>query len=161
MKTLKFLLGAILVLGLQQRLPAPPATPVPTYYEFEPLIPDLLPPPVITVEETNNGGTYSGEITDWSIPTPDGTLTPGNSTLADIDFMLSPTLIPLDDLNFTGPGGSYSIDVGPSGGSLNYPGGSIAGAWSVPDDSNAVLTLSLAAAAILGCNAVSRKNRKA
>jgi len=157
MRTLKVLLTVLFAVGAQQRMFAPPYT-----YHFT-LNPDgttLVLPPFVAGTETPSGGDFSGTISGWSIPTPDGTLTPSDSTLSNPNFLLSPTMIPLDDLNFEFNGKSYDVQLSPShdGGDVTYPGGSYLGTWSVPDNSNSMLLLFLTVSLTVGGNLLYRRS---
>lgn len=93
------------------------------------------------------------ELGDWSIPTPDGFITPDDSILlsGSEGFLLSPTLIPLDELDFSGTGSesgnSWLIDPGddlPGAGSFAEFGDHPAvshGTWSTADNSNTMALL--------------------
>lgn len=156
MRTLKFALTALYILGLQQRMFAPPSSDI--IFSLNPYG-SLSEAPFLTVMETNTGSGFSGLITSWAIPTPDGLLTPADSILSNPGFFLSPTMIPLDDLNFLDNGQSFSANLSPSlnGGSVDYPGGSFDGTWSAADNSDPMLLFALGSGCVLAANFLSRR----
>jgi len=159
--------AALFTFGLENRLPAPPATPIPTYYlpengdfglgaSFD-LVPD------------GSGGL---EIDDWSIPTPDGTLTPADSTLVsggdfpaqsffdiftDLTLPLPPPVVIEYPYNNLPSYWDQEISAIPGDGSITGPGSlDSAGRWSLPDNSPTWLLLVIGG----GVLCVGKRSRK-
>lgn len=151
-----FTAAGLFTFGLELRLPAPPATPVPTYYgeSF-----DFGTGATLDLTPIASGTEY--EIEDWNIPTPDGTLTPSDSEITSgagpysvSSFFDIFTDIQLDPIIFQGTSGSYigddwTVELGPVGASISDPDGGVSqGSWSIPDHSPTWLLL-LAGAGVL------------
>ena len=154
---------SLLCLSVQHKLFAPPATPTPTYYA------DGLGDPFGTgsflafAPVPGDPGEY--ELNDWDLITPDGDITPSDSTLSGATigtgpgYFLSDTQIPLDDLNFSGTGSeagsSWNVNLGgevPDAGTIGESGanpGISDGTWAAPDSSN-TLALTVFAFIALG-----------
>jgi len=175
MKTSHFVLGgglartlvaaAMFTFGLETRLPAPPATPIPTYYFPEngdfglgatfDLVPD------------GSGGL---EIDDWDIPTPDGTLTPADSTIISggdfparsffdifVDLNIPPPVVIQSQYDSLPSYWDQEISAIPGDGSLSDPDGGISkGYWITPDRTPTWLLL-IAGAGVLCLGRRSRK----
>jgi hypothetical protein len=161
-----FTTAVLFTFGLETRLPAPPATPVPTYYgeTF-----DFGTGATLGLETVDSGNDY--EIDDWDIPTPDGTLTPADSQIVSgggpftitsfFDVFTEITLTP-DPIQFEGTTPStlssyWDVEMGPVGGSITDPDGGVSeGYWSIPDHTPTWLLL-LAGAGVLCLGKKSRK----
>ena len=175
MKTLRYIVGGgllralaasvLLTFGLETRLPSPPATPVPTYY-----LPDNGDFGLGATFDLVPDGSGGLEIDDWSIPTPDGTLTPADSTLIsggdfpaqsffDIftDLTIPPPVVieyPYENLP------SYwdqEISAIPGDGSIAGPSSlDSVGQWTIPDNSPTWLLL-MVSGGVLGVGGRTRK----
>ena len=140
---------------METRSPAPPATPIPTYYD--PLLTDFGAGTVLDLVPDGSGGLT---IDDWNIPTPDGDLTPANSQITSggdfpahsfFDVFTDITLDPIILQETNGPrlGSYWDLELGPVGGTITDPdGGSSRGSWNLPDHTPTWLLL-IAAMAVL------------
>lgn len=174
MKTMSFFIGSgvlrtfaaavLFTVGSEVRSPAPPATPVPTYYW--PDNGDFGAGAVLDLVPDGSGGL---EVDDWSIPTPDGTLTPSNSEITSggdfparsfFDVFVDLTIPPPITIESTNGIPSYwNEEVSPINGTgdITGPNGDVsAGFWSVPDRTPTWLLLVLGA----GVLCVGRRSRK-
>jgi hypothetical protein len=138
-----WIVTSLLCLSAQNRLFAPPATPTPTYYGLGG--PDDFGTGAFLEFAPVPGDPGEDELSDWLIPTPDGSITPSDSTPVS-GYMLSPTLIPLDQLNFNGTGSeagnSWAVNLGgelPGTGTITESGANPEvsdGTWTAPDSSS-------------------------
>jgi hypothetical protein len=157
----KLVLAAGLVtFGLETRLPAPPATPVPTYYSE-----DFGGGSFLDLVPIDLGADY--EVGDWDIATPDGELTPFDSIIASggdftvpyFDNLYAGDFLDAITFDGTGPytGEEWLVELGPVGASIADPDGGVSrGSWSIPDRTPTWLLL-IAGAGVL---CVGRKSRK-
>lgn len=158
---------------------APPATPVPSYYGETFTNPGGLPDVHLSTDDGSQldydavpGNPLLDQLDNWDIHTPLGSFNATDSTLTSesygtpgldpnpLDpayglpsFMVSPTEIPLEDLNFEGTGplaGSFLSlimgDYGNGAGSITVTdsqGGTetSTGVWGVPENSNTLALL--------------------
>jgi hypothetical protein len=163
---LRFSTAAVLfTFGLETRMPAPPATPVPTYYGEN--FGDFGTGDLLHLTPVDAGADY--EITDWDIATPDGTLTPADSTITSgagpytiNSFFDIFTDLQLDPIIFEGTtpptiSSYWDVEMGPVGGSITDPDGGVSkGSWRIPDHTPTWLLL-MAGAGVL---CLGRKSRK-
>lgn len=180
MKILSFITDSTLVrgslvallfsFGMQNRLFAPPATPVPTYYG-EVFDPALSPAPDVGSMIDIQEGPTTDTIVDYDIITPDGDLTPQNSEISSggsfpassfFDIFTDITIQPIVITPTNGPliGDPMIIDLGTDGSISDPLGGfSSTGVWSLPDHS-ATWMLLLAGMGLLRLGTWNRRFRR-
>lgn len=159
------LVAALFSFGLQNRLFAPPAIPVPTYYGEA--LGDYGAGSFIDIYLSMPTDT----IGDYDIMTPDGDLTPQNSEITSggsfpassfFDIFTDISIDPITILPTNGPynGDPVTVDLGTAGSITDSTGGVSDGVWSLPDHSDTWLLL-LLGVGVLRLGAWGRRFRKA